>query len=593
MGLFDGNGGRRESRQRAGRVPPGAASSRRLSAGETAPRLRLRGLLALSVLLLAFSAVVGQLLRLGLMGGGTRLRIGFADAPLNAWARPDIVDRNGRLLATDRAVSSLYADPQMVQDVDQAVGKLTSLLPSLDAAELRKALADRSRRFVWLARGLGADEAQAVLGLALPGLGFRPELRRYYPLGSLAGHVLGAVSIDNRGLAGIERMLDEAGLVEPARGAERSAARPVQLSLDIGVQHAVAEELRRALQEFKAAAAAALVLDARTGEIVAAVSLPGIDPNRPVELLDPARLDRLMAGTFELGSVYKILTIALALDCGIADLDTILDVRHPLRAGPHVIKDPYPQGRPLTVREVFLYSSNVGAGMLALKVGSGRQRAFLAKLGLLDALRTEAGPVAPPQLPTVWGRAETITIAYGHGLAVAPLQFALAAAAVVNGGEKLAPTFLLRPEAPAPASSQGERVVAPAVSASLRELMRLGVTHAAGTGRRAEAEGYGVGGKTGTAEMPGRGGYRKKSVISSFLGAFPMEAPRYVTLVLLFEPHGTAETAGHITAGVNAAPVTGRIVKRIAPLLGVLPRLVETRVQTHEARPFDAPPEAQ
>ncbi|HEY1245645.1 MAG TPA: penicillin-binding protein 2 [Hyphomicrobiaceae bacterium] len=574
-------------------MPPGAASSRRLSAGETAPRLRLRGLLALSVLLLAFSAVVGQLLRLGLMGGGTRLRIGFADAPLNAWARPDIVDRNGRLLATDRAVSSLYADPQMVQDVDQAVGKLTSLLPSLDAAELRKALADRSRRFVWLARGLGADEAQAVLGLALPGLGFRPELRRYYPLGSLAGHVLGAVSIDNRGLAGIERMLDEAGLVEPARGAERSAARPVQLSLDIGVQHAVAEELRRALQEFKAAAAAALVLDARTGEIVAAVSLPGIDPNRPVELLDPARLDRLMAGTFELGSVYKILTIALALDCGIADLDTILDVRHPLRAGPHVIKDPYPQGRPLTVREVFLYSSNVGAGMLALKVGSGRQRAFLAKLGLLDALRTEAGPVAPPQLPTVWGRAETITIAYGHGLAVAPLQFALAAAAVVNGGEKLAPTFLLRPEAPAPASSQGERVVAPAVSASLRELMRLGVTHAAGTGRRAEAEGYGVGGKTGTAEMPGRGGYRKKSVISSFLGAFPMEAPRYVTLVLLFEPHGTAETAGHITAGVNAAPVTGRIVKRIAPLLGVLPRLVETRVQTHEARPFDAPPEAQ
>jgi cell division protein FtsI (penicillin-binding protein 3) len=593
MGLFDSNGGRRESRRATVRAARGAASSSRLPAGETAPRLRLRALLALGVLLLAFSAVVGQLLRFGLMGGGPRLRIGFADAPLNAWARPDIVDRNGRLLATDRAVSSLYADPQMVQDVDQAVGKLTSLLPSLDAAELRKALADRSRRFVWLARGLGADEAQAIHGLALPGLGFRPELRRYYPLGSLAGHVLGAVSIDNRGLAGIERMLDETGLVEPARGAERSAARPVRLSLDIGAQHAIAEELRRALQEFKASAAAALVLDARTGEIVAAVSLPAIDPSRPVELLDPARLDRLMAGTFELGSVYKIITIALALDCGIADLDTILDVRHPLRAGPHIIKDPYPQGRPLTVREVFLYSSNVGAGMLALRVGSERQREFLAKLGLLDALRTEAGPVAPPQLPTAWARTETITIAYGHGLAVAPLQFAVAAAAVVNGGEKLAPTFLLRPEAPAQAKAQGERVVAPAVSASLRELMRLGVTHAAGTGRRAEAEGYGVGGKTGTAEMPGRGGYRKKSVISSFLGAFPMEAPRYVTLVLLFEPQGTGETGGRITAGVNAAPVTGRIVERIAPLLRVLPRLVETRRQTPGPRPFDAPPEAQ
>jgi cell division protein FtsI (penicillin-binding protein 3) len=581
MGPFDNNGGEH-------RVAPGCAPTPRPEARKSAPRLRLRAVLALSVLLLAFSTVAAQLLRLGLMGGGARLRIGFADAPLNAWARPDIVDRHGRLLATDRAVSSLYADPQLVQDADQAVEKLAVLLPSLNAAELRKALADRSRRFVWLARGLGADEALGVRALSLPGLGFRPELRRYYPLGTLAGHVLGAVGIDNRGLAGIERMLDEDGLVEPARGAERSAARPVQLALDVGVQYAVAEELRRALHEFKASAAAALVLDVHTGEIVAAVSLPEIDPHRPVELLDPARLDRLTAGTFELGSVYKILTIALALDCGIADLDTVLDVRQPLHAGSYAIKDPYPQGRPLTVREVFLYSSNVGAGMLALQVGSGRQRAFLAKLGLLDALRTEAGPVAPPQLPTAWGRAETITIAYGHGLAVAPLQFAVAAAAIVNGGTKLAPTFLLRTEAP-----PGERVVARAVSSSLRELMRLGVTHAAGTGRRAEAEGYRVGGKTGTAEMPGRGGYRKKSVISSFLGAFPMEAPRYVTLVMLFEPRGTGETAGRITAGINAAPVTGRIVERIAPLLGVLPRLVETRLQTPGPRPFDAPPEAQ
>lgn len=571
-------------------MAPGAASGGRLPERKTA--LRVRALLALSVLLLAFSTVAGQLLHLGLMGGGPRLRIGFADAPLNAWARPDIVDRNGRLLATDLAVSSLYADPQLVED-DKAVEKLTALLPSLNGAELHKALADRSRRFVWLARGLGAEEARAVQGLALPGLGFRHELRRYYPLGTLAGHVLGAVSIDNRGLAGIERMLDEAGLVEPARGAERSAARPVELALDIGVEHAVAEELRRALHEFRAAAAAALVLNVSTGEIVAAVSLPDIDPNRPVELLDPARLDRLTAGTFELGSVYKILTIALALDCGIADMDTVLDVRRPLHAGPHVISDPYPQGRPLTVREVFLYSSNVGAGMLALKVGGERQRAFLARLGLLDPLRTEAGPVAPPQLPTTWRRAETITIAYGHGLAVAPLQFAVAAAAIVNGGTKLTPTFLLPAERSPQPESLGKRVVAPAVSASLRELMRLGVTHAAGTGRRAEADGYGVGGKTGTAEMPGRGGYRAKSVISSFLGAFPMEEPRYVTLVMLFEPQGTSETVGHITAGVNAAPVTGRIVERIAPLLGVLPHLVETRKQTPMARAFDAPPEAQ
>jgi cell division protein FtsI (penicillin-binding protein 3) len=238
---------------------------------------------------------------------------------------------------------------------------------------------------------------------------------------------------------------------------------------------------------------------------------------------------------------------------------------------------------------VFLYSSNVGAGMLALQAGTERQRDFLAKLGLLEPMHTEAGNVARPQLPESWGRAETITIAYGHGLAVAPLQFAAAAAAVVNGGERLTPTLLLRPEAP----PKAERIVSEATSASLRELMRLGVTHKAGTGRRAEAEGYGVGGKTGTAEMPGRGGYREKSVISSFLGAFPMEAPRYVTLVMLFEPHGTGETRGRITAGVNAAPVTARIVERIAPLLGVLPRLVQAHTPAPGTPPFDAPPQAQ
>jgi cell division protein FtsI (penicillin-binding protein 3) len=565
------------------------APGRRLPAGKTAPHGRGRSLLALAVLLAGFTAVAVQLLRLGLMGRAPQASIGYAEAPLETWARPDIVDRNGHLLATDRAVSSLYADPRMVQNPGEAVAKVSALLPGLDAAELRKALADRSRRFVWLARGLNPETAQAVQALGLPGVGVRPELRRAYPLGTLAGHVLGAVNIDNRGLAGIERMIDEAGLVEPARGAERSAGRPVRLALDVGVEHAVAEELRHGVKEFGAAAGAALVLDVRTGEIVAAVSLPEIDPSRPAQLLDPALLDRLTGGTFELGSVYKVLTVALALECGIADLDTILDVRKPLRAGGHVITDYDPQGRPLTVREIFLYSSNVGAGMLALQVGSERQRAFLAKLGLLDAMRTEAGPVAPPQLPAVWGRTETITIAYGHGIAVAPLQFAVAAAAVINGGEKLLPTFLARAEPDAPAAHQAERVVAPSTSANLREAMRLGVTHAAGTGRRAEAKGYGVGGKTGTAEMPARGGYRAKAVISSFLGAFPMEEPRYVTLVTLFEPKGTGETGGRITAAVNAAPVTGRIVARIAPLLGVLPRLVETRT----APPFDAPHEAQ
>ena len=556
---------------RRGRAPARAAR----------PHLRLRALLTFAALLLAFAAIAVQLLRLGLMGGAPRLRVTMVEVGLSGFARPDVVDRNGHLLATDRAVDSLFADPQMLLDVDQAVEKVTAILPKLDGAELRKVLSDRSRRFVWLTRGLSSEEAKAIQELGLPGLGFRPELRRYYPLGQLAGHLLGAVNVDNKGVAGLERMLDEKGLVDPARGVDRSDRPPVRLALDIGVQHAIAGELKRAVKEFGAAGAAAVIIDVRTGEIVAAVSLPEVDPNRPMELLDPALLDRLLASCFELGSVYKIITLALALDLGIVDLDTVLDVREPLQVGPHVIKDPYPQGRPLTVREVFLYSSNVGAGMLALKAGAGRQYEFLARLGLLEALRTEVGLLAPPLLPASWGRAETITIGYGHGLAVAPLQFAAAAASIVNGGTRVTPTFLLRAGSSAP--TPGKRVVSEATSARLRELMRLGVTHKAGTGRRAETEGYGIGGKTGTAEMPARGGYREKAVISSFLGAFPMEAPRYVSLVMLFEPQGTPETEGRITAGVNAAPVTGRIVARIAPLLNVLPRQME-RLKAEEGK---------
>ena len=556
----------------------------RRGAPVAAARLRRRSLFALGCVLLCFAAIATQLARLALIGG-THMRAAASEPKLHGWARPDIVDRNGRLLATDLALPSLYADPQLIQDLDEAVEKLTAELPGLKASELRRLLSDKSRRFLWVARGLGPRHAQRIHELGLPGLGFRTELKRAYPMGALAGHVLGAVNLDNRGLAGIERMLDESGLTEPAKDAARAGKPAVRLSLDIGAQHAVAEELKRAMKQYAAVAAAALVLDVRTGEIVVAVSLPEANPNAPAELLDPERLDRLTAGTFELGSLYKILTLALALEWGLADLDSILDVRQPLNAGGHAIKDPYPQGRPLTAREIFLYSSNVGAGMLALAAGTDRQREFLAKLGLLTAMRTEAGPVAVPQLPKNWGRTETITIAYGHGLAVAPLQFAATVGAVVNGGTRLTPTFLKRAAPPA----VGERAIAAATSASMRELMRLGVTHAAGTGRRAEAEGYGVGGKTGTAEMPGRGGYRAKAVIASFLGAFPMEQPQYMSLVLLFEPQGTPETGGRITAGVNAAPVTARIVERIAPILGVLPRLVEARTDPA----FDAPGQAQ
>jgi cell division protein FtsI (penicillin-binding protein 3) len=532
--------------------------------------LRSRARLVLCALLVAFALIAGQLVHLALKAV-PEVKLSLAEPMARSWSRPDVLDRQGRLLATDVGTHSLYADPQLVQDIDEAIEKLTTALPALDGGELRKVLSDRSRRFAWVARGLTPRQAQQVHELGLPGLALRTEPKRVYPLGRLTGHVLGTVNTDNRGIAGIERMLDETNRVEAVQGPARASAEAVRLSLDVGVQHALAEELKQASRRYSASAAAGVVLDVGSGEILGAASLPEADPARPADWLDVQLADKLSAGTFELGSIFKLFTLAMVLEAGIAELDQIYDVREPLVAGPFVIKDPYPQGRPLTVREIFLHSSNVGAGMLALEAGADRQQAFLERLGLMQTARTEAGPLAAPQLPKHWGRIETITIGYGHGLAVAPLQFAAAMAALVNGGLKVTPTLLQGSNA----FDRRERLVSAATSAKLRELMRLNVTSAQGTGRHAEAEGYRVGGKTGTAEMPGRGGYREKSVISSFAGAFPMDAPKYVVLVLLFEPQ-SGEGHGHqITAGVNAAPTTARVVERVAPLLGVLPRRVE------------------
>ena len=485
-----------------------------------------------------------------------------------SFARPDIVDRGGRLLATDVEMPSLFADPSLIGSPDEAAEQLGSVLPGLDQADLRRQLEDRSKRFVWIRRGISPKTAQAVHDLGLPGLSFRDELRRAYPLERLAGHTLGQVNVDNRGVGGIERYIDETIGVEAVHGATLSSGVATRLSLDLGAQHSLEDELRQAMSRYEAKGAAGLVMDVETGELLAASSLPGLDPSFPLEARDPDRADRLQGGTYELGSIFKAFTVAMALEGG-KTIDTMVDVTQPLTAGRFTITDTHPSGKPLSVADVFIRSSNVGAGMLALMSGQERQHDFLEKLGLLDTLRTEAGPVAPPQIPQRIGRAEQITISYGHGIAVAPIQVAAAAASLINGGERVSPTFLTRVDG---ASSARTRVVSEATSKNLCELFRRNVTDAHGTGKRADVPGYRVGGKTGTAEMPGRGGgYSEKAVISSFLAAFPMDAPKYLVMISLFEPKGTDETKGEILAGLNAAPTAGRVIARIAPMLGVVP----------------------
>jgi len=521
-------------------------------------------MLAMAVM---FACVAGQL---GLLAASARpeMTVSLNEPMARSFARPDILDRGGRLLATDIEMPSLYADPSLVQGIDGVSEGLGSVLTDLDEGELRRALSDRDRRFVWLRRGLSPKLAQHIHDLGLPGLDFRTELRRAYPLERLAGHVLGSVNIDNRGASGIERTIDETVGVEPTHGAPTSAGLPVRLTIDLGVQHAVEDELEQAMTRYESKGAAALVMDVRTGEMLASASLPGQDPARPAEILDPMRLDKIQGGTYELGSIFKLLTVAMALDSGKAKPDTVIDVTKPLTAGKFTIKDLHPAGRPLTVSEVFIHSSNVGSGMLALAEGPDAQKAFLDKLGLMREMRTEAGPVAAPQLPPKFGRVQQITVSYGHGMAVAPVQFAAAAAAIINGGTMVAPTyFRAKGDTPAP----GARVIGGETSQTMRVLLRRNVAERGGTGQRADVPGFRVGGKTGTAEMPGRGGYQEKAVVASFLAAFPMDEPKYLVLVLIFEPKGNKESAGEVLAGRNAAPTAGRVIARIAPLLGVRP----------------------
>jgi cell division protein FtsI (penicillin-binding protein 3) len=548
----------------------GPAALARGSGADAAIRVRL---LAIALLLgIAALAIAAQTVRLALSRVGTETRTASAEPLTRVHTRPDILDRNGRLIATDVAGHSLFADPALLLDADEAAEKLARTLPGLDANEVRRQLADRSRRFVWLRRGLTPVEAQRVHDLGLPGLAFRREPKRVYPSGLLVGHVVGQVNADNRGIAGLERYIDETLRSEATQGSVASASPAVRLSLDLGAQHALADELGNAARRYQATGAAGLVMDAGTGEIVAAYSWPPVDPNVAGEHLDETKPDRVQGGVYELGSILKALTVAMALDDGLATLESTYDVSQPLAFGPHRVRDLHPYPGRMTVRDIFVRSSNIGAATMALEAGTERQLVFLARMGLLEPLRTEAGPIAAPLLPGRWDKVETATIAFGHGLALAPLQVAAAAASLVNGGRRVAPTYLAEPPA---RPGHGEAILKPATSAALRELLRLNVTLPYGTGRRADVSGYRLGGKTGTAEMPGKGGYKEKAVISSFLGAMPMDAPRYVILVSLFEPQPEDPSGGGITAGLNAAPVTGAIVARLAPILGLLPRRIE------------------
>jgi len=486
-----------------------------------------------------------------------------------ATARPDILDRNGEILATDVKTPSLFGEPRRIIDVDEAIELLTAVMPDLDTTELRERLGGK-RGFVWLKREISAKQQTEVHRLGIPGVGFLTENKRVFPNGPEVSHLLGHVNIDNQGIAGIEKWLDSRGLADLHRAgfASDRQQEPVTLAVDLRVQHALRDELVAAREKFKAKASAGIVLDVRTGEVVAMVSEPDYNPNNPREALDPDRINRLTTGIYEMGSTFKAFTAAMALDSGRYTLNSMFDARTPLRYGRFNISDYHAQRRMLSMSEVFTYSSNIGAAMMAKGIGIEGHKTFLRRLGQLDRLRTELPESAEPMAPRRWAEINTVTIAYGHGLSVAPLQAVMGIAALMNGGLLIPPTFLKRSEADARALAR--QVIKPETSAAMRYLMRLNAEK--GTATRADVKGYYVGAKTGTAEKVVLGRYSKTKLLTDVMAVVPADDPKYVLLIMLDEPQAIAETHGFATSGWNAVPVAAKVIARIAPLLGIEPR---------------------
>ncbi|MGE5535561.1 MAG: peptidoglycan D,D-transpeptidase FtsI family protein, partial [Acidobacteriota bacterium] len=539
---------------------------------------------------IVYSAIGARLVMFGLASEGHGAHRTVSQDAV-ATARPDILDRNGQILATDVKTPSLFAEPRKLIDPDEAEELLTAVLPDLDRKELRERL-NSNRGFVWLKREMTPKQQQEIHHLGIPGIGFLTENKRVYPNGPIVSHELGVVNIDNQGIAGIEKWIDGQGLaaLHMAGLATDRLQRPVQLALDLRVQFALRDELVKARAKYKAKAAAGIVLNVNTGEIAALASEPDYDPNNPREANDPTRINRLTTGVYEMGSTFKVLTVAMALDSGKATLNSTFDARQPLHYGRFAIHDYEPKHRFLSVPEIFTFSSNIGAARMALAVGVDGHKAFLKKMGQLDRLRTELPESAEPLVPKHWGELNTVTIAFGHGLSVAPLQAAMGIAATVNGGLLIKPTFLKRSHEEAMAIAK--RVLKPETSLDMRYLMRLNAEK--GTATFANVQGYYVGGKTGTAEKVVNGRYSKHKLLTDFMAILPADKPRYLLLIMLDEPQPLPETHGFATAGWNAGPTAAKVIARIAPLLDIEPRfdmpkaaqllLVSAKESTRETR---------
>ena len=481
------------------------------------------------------------------------------DLPTLMLPRRDILDRNGDILATSLETRSLYARPHEIRSSGDAAKQLARVLPSVPQAKLQRLLQSKSK-FVWLKRNMTPREQAAVNNLGIPGVYFEKEYTRVYPQGNLLSHVVGFVNIDGQGLAGIEKSFEEKLQTESTEG------EPLRLSIDLRLQHMLTDQLQGAIEEFSAIGAAGLVADLKTGEVLALSSLPDFDPHHPGRSSQEALFNRVSLGTYEMGSTFKTFTAAVALDSGALTMKDGFDTSHPIKISRYTITDTHPVYRWISVPEIYIYSSNIGTVKMIQKVGLARQQAFMKKLGMFDQVDIELPECAEPLTPNPWHEINMMAISYGHGISVTPLHLAQGIQTVLNGGYRQGFTLVKDHHV---ALEKSERVVRQSTSRDVRRLMRAVVQY--GTGKSADVPGYMIGGKTGTAEKVKAGGYAAKAKIASFVGAFPMNDPKYLVMVMVDEPQPTKKTYGYATGGWVAAPIAGRLVGQMGPLLGIKP----------------------
>jgi cell division protein FtsI (penicillin-binding protein 3) len=499
--------------------------------------------------------------------------VGLDGPSLNAAMMPltrraTITDRNGQILAISLPLANVYADPRVIVDAHAVAEKLRGVLPTLDVDATVHRLS-AAKRFVYLAREITPDQEMAINDLGIPGIEFEPGEKRRYPLGRTAAQVMGAVDIDDHGVAGVERFFDRR---------LTTSTEPLRLSIDVRVQAVVRDEVQKSIDNFKALDGCGIVMDVRTGEILAMVSLPDYDANDFGKADPNARFNRAVTGMYEPGSTFKLQTAAMALSDGVAHVWDRFSSR-PIHVGRFTISDmktdhfaPW-----LTLAETIAYSSNPAAAHIALDVGATRQQDWLRNMGFFKRTPVELPESAFPIIPSVknWGESTIMTVAFGHGVAEPPLSIVRGTAATANGGVLVTPTLQARPEGEAEPDGPvgGTRLMSEETSTTLRKLLRLVVTKGTVSKvKEADVPGYFLGGKTGTAEKIGpHGGYLKHQNISAFTSVFPMNAPRYAVYVMLDNPQATKETHGWTTAAWNAAPTAARVIARAAPMLGLFP----------------------